>query len=383
MWTRPACPKPTIAPIDNPCKASIPAFQWWRALDCPETLDASRGLQGAQRLDTKVKLVFSLASGMLLNQHSDINHTLQILRDTEQENRIVLSDLFMTPSAKGADLVLPAPSFFEAENISAAWAGEDYLLYNHAAISPLFESRLELDWIGEAAQRLGLAEAFYAGNRTADDWLRGAWEDYKKLMPDAPTYESFKEKSIAVFGGCQPKNALQENFDKGLPFNTPSGKIEIFMKELYDRQLPEVPAIPSYVPAEEGAEDPQRAVYPLQLIGFHSKRRCHSIHDQNAWLDELEPPRLWLHPDDAFVRGISDGDAVEVFNARGRMRIPAFVTERITRGVVAANPGAWYTPDKEGVETHGSINVLTMSHRATPLGNANPQHTNLVEVKKA
>jgi anaerobic dimethyl sulfoxide reductase subunit A len=202
-------------------------------------------------------------------------------------------------------------------------------------------------------------------------------------MPEAPDFDSFKEKSIAVFKGCEPKNAFQTNFDQGQPFQTPSGKIEIFLKELYDRQLPKVPAIPCYVAVEEGAEDPQRATYPLQLVGFHSKRRCHSIHDQNAWLDELEAPRLWLHPEDAAVRGISDGDKVEVFNARGRMHIPAFVTDRITRGVVATNPGAWYTPDKEGVETHGSINVLTMSHRATPLGNANPQHTNLVEVKKA
>ena len=383
LWTRPACPKPAITPIDNPYKATIPVFQWWRALDCPETLDRGRGLIGADKLDTKVKLVFSLASGMLLNQHSDINHTLQILRDPESDNRIVLSDLFMTPSAKGADLVLPAPSFFETENISAAWAGEDYVLYNHAAIPPLFEARLELDWIGEVSKRLGLEEAFYAGNRTLDDWLRGAWENFKKLMSDAPDFDSFKEKSIAVFHGCNPKNAFQENFEKGLPFNTPSGKIEIFMEELYNRQLPEVPAIPCYVPVEEGVQDPQRAVYPLQLIGFHSKRRCHSIHDQNAWLDELEAPRLWLHPDDASVRGISSGDQVEVFNGRGRMRIPAFVTDRITKGVVATNPGAWYTPDNEGVETHGSINVLTMSHRATPLGHANPQHTNLVEVKKA
>ncbi|HWQ51101.1 MAG TPA: molybdopterin-dependent oxidoreductase, partial [Terriglobales bacterium] len=382
-WTRPSIPRPAITPIDNPYKVSIAVFQWWRALACPETLDAGRGLIGARKLDAKVRLIFSLASGMLLNQHSDINHTLQILRDSEQENLIVLSDLFMTPSAKGADLVLPAPSFFETDNLCAPWGGEDYMLFNHAAIPPLFGSRLELDWLVEVARRLGLEEAFCAGNRTLDDWLRGAWDNFRALMPDAPDYDAFKEKSIAAFETRLPRNAFQENFDKGTPFKTPSGKIEIFIKELYDRQLPEVPAIPAYVPAEEGSEDPLRAVYPLQLIGFHSKRRCHSIHDKNAWLDELEPPRLWLHTADAAARGISDGDAVEVYNARGRMRIPAFVTDRIARGVVAASPGAWYTPDKEGVETRGSINVLTMSHRATPLGNANPQHTNLVEVKKA
>ena len=119
------------------------------------------------------------------------------------------------------------------------------------------------------------------------------------------------------------------------------------------------------------------------MIGYHSRRRCHSIHDQNVWLEELEPPRVWLHPGDAAARGITDGDMVEIYNDRGCVRIPAYVTPRIIQGVAAMCEGAWYHPDKNGTDTRGCMNVLTMSHRASPLGHSNPQHTNLVEIRRS
>ncbi len=105
------------------------------------------------------------------------------------------------------------------------------------------------------------------------------------------------------------------------------------------------------------------------MIGYHTKRRCHSIHDQNPWLEEVDPPALWMHPDDAAARGIANGDMIEVFNDRGTVRIPAKVTRRIMRGVTCMSQGGWYTPDKNGVDTRGSINVLT-GVRPTPLAKA-------------
>ncbi|MEW9122202.1 MAG: molybdopterin dinucleotide binding domain-containing protein, partial [Thermotaleaceae bacterium] len=165
------------------------------------------------------------------------------------------------------------------------------------------------------------------------------------------------------------------------PFPTPSGKIEIFSERLFRMNQPEdIPAIPKYVPSFEGAEDPLREKYPLQLIGWHSKRRTHSTHDNNENMDKIHRQRIWINEKDAQRRGIQDGDLVELWNDRGRVRIPAYVTTRIIEGVAALSQGAWYTPDTEGVDHRGSINVLTTS-RPTPLAKGNPQHTNLVEIK--
>ena len=71
---------------------------------------------------------------------------------------------------------------------------------------------------------------------------------------------------------------------------------------------------------------------------------------------------------------------VNIYNDHGCVQIPAIVTERITKGVVAMSQGGWYTPDKHGIDKRGSINVLTSTANPTPLAKGNPQHTNLVEV---
>ena len=98
-------------------------------------------------------------------------------------------------------------------------------------------------------------------------------------------------------------------------------------------------------------------------------------------MEQLDPPALWMHPEDAAKRNIHNGDMIEVFNDRGTVRIPALVTDRIAKGACAISQGGWYTPDENGVDTRGSINVLTSTYKPSPVANGNPQHTNLVEVR--
>ena len=99
------------------------------------------------------------------------------------------------------------------------------------------------------------------------------------------------------------------------------------------------------------------------------------------WLEEAFPQRLFINPMDARNRGIRDGMEVRVFNDRGATRIPCRVTERIMPGVVALPEGAWWSPDKDGTDRRGSINVLT-SERWTPLAFGNAHHTAMVQVEK-
>ena len=98
-------------------------------------------------------------------------------------------------------------------------------------------------------------------------------------------------------------------------------------------------------------------------------------------MDEIEMPGVWIHPVDAEQRGIRNRDMVMVYNDYGKIQIPAIVTGRIRPGVTAISQGGWYTPDENGADQRGSINVLTGS-RPTPLAKGNPQHTNLVEIRK-
>ncbi|HET9911232.1 MAG TPA: molybdopterin dinucleotide binding domain-containing protein, partial [Anaerolineales bacterium] len=109
--------------------------------------------------------------------------------------------------------------------------------------------------------------------------------------------------------------------------------------------------------------------------------RVHSTHDNNDWLEEAFPQRVFINPIDAKARGIKDGDEVKVYNGRGALILPCRVTPRILPGVVDIPQGAWYEPDENGVDRGGCVNVLT-SHHWTPFAFANTQQTMMVEVER-
>ena len=160
---------------------------------------------------------------------------------------------------------------------------------------------------------------------------------------------------------------------------TPSGKIEIFSTQLFDLGRPdEIPAVPKYV---EEWESPFASPYPLQAIGHHTLHRVHSTHDNNDWLEEAFPQRVFINPLDAAERGIADGDEVKVFNARGALAVKCRVTPRIMPGVVDIPQGAWWAPGADGVDYGGNVNVLTSS-RWTPFAFGTTQHTIMVQVER-
>ncbi|MBS6694271.1 MAG: molybdopterin-dependent oxidoreductase [Firmicutes bacterium] len=376
---------PGMSLLDNPYPGKIPVFQWTRAIDRPDTVNPEyTGLKGVSKLDSGIKIIYSLASGIVMNQHSNSNDTKRILQTEGKLSYLILSDLFMTPSAKFADILLPGVSFFEIDNIPSPWADDDYLLYNHHITEPLFKGRFEYEWIREVARLLGLKREFDCGLSGADQWLRYVYDQCRRSETELPEFDEFKEKSFYVYKSHKPLVNFSENINEGVPFNTPSGKIEIFSKTLYDMNRPEdIPGSPGHIYCVEGPEDPLKEKYPLQLIAYHTKRRCHSQNEENSLLKELDPTALWINPADASARGISDGDMAEVFNDRGIIRIPAKVTRRIAAGTVAVSEGGWYRLAGDGADVGGCINTLTMTDKATPIANGNPQHTNLTDVRKA
>ena len=372
---------PHLPFVPNPYPMQIPVFRWTDAVERGHTMTAREGVRGGERLQSDVKMIMNLAGNCLINQHSDINRTAALLRDTSKCEFILCSDLFLTSSAKFADILLPGVSFLECENLTMPWECGDFLGYNQQIVSPLGEGRFEYDWLREVAANLGLEQAFTQGLDTRG-WLRFMYEDVRRREPQLPPFEEFRTAGVYRYENDAPVVAFEQQRRGGKehPFPTVSGKIALYAKEM-ERMPMEAPfpAIPRYVPPPEGPQDALRKTYPLQLIGYHTKRRCHSIHDNNPALERLDPQRLWIHPTDAAARGIADGDPVEVFNSRGRTRTAAFVTSDIVPGVVALAQGAWYQPDENGVDQNGSINVLT-TWTATPYARGNAQHTNLVEV---
>ncbi len=371
-------------PVHNPVKTAISMFTWTEAIERGKEMGPKEGVRGAEKLSSNIKLIINLAGNTLLNQHSDCNATAKILEDETKCEFIDVTEQFMTPSAKFADILLPSDNFMEREDIVGPWVWGDYLLFQNKVVDTVFECRDGYDWISDVAEKLDLKQQFTEG-KTKEDWLRYIVEETRKNHPEFPSYEEFKRKGVYKWHFDKPLIAFKEQIEdpENNPFPTPSGKIEIFSKGLYDMDNPkEIPAIPKYIDSWEGPNDPLKEKYPLQCIGWHIKRRIHSTHDNVPWLEEASSQMMWINPQDAEIRGIKNGEKVRVFNERGVLEIPAKVTVRVMPGVVAIPQGAWWQPDGRGVDIRGNINTITKYH-PTPLAKGNPQHTNLVQVEKA
>jgi len=366
-------------------KVAISCFLWTDAIVRGTEMTAKKDrIQGIDRLPSNIKAIFNLAGNTLINQHSDVNRTKRILSDENLCEFIVTSDLFLTPSAQWSDLVLPGASQMEQDNIISPWGFGEYLVYLKPIIKPPFECRNEYEWLSEVARKMGIGQKFTEG-KSAVDWLRKFSEVTAKAHPDFPGFDEFRRKGIFKTQASGEKVAFSAQITdpEKNKFPTPSGKIEIFSKRLYDWQEPEtVPAVPKYVPAFDGPSDPLARKYPLQMSGWHIKKRVHSSLDNNPWMVEAARQEVWINPVDAKPREIADNATVKVFNDRGAILLPVRVTQRVMPGVVAVPQGAWHRQGKNGIDTAGSINVLT-TQRGSYMSNSNPSHTNLVEVQRA
>ncbi|MFP4489718.1 MAG: DMSO/selenate family reductase complex A subunit [Bacteroidales bacterium] len=373
----------------NPVKARIPVYLWTEAVLKGKKMGPEHGLRGAGSLDNNIKLIWSVASNVLVNQHGNINRTVEILKNPDLLEFIIVQDNFMTPSARYADLVLPACTQFETWGIEDGWKYGEEVFLTPKIVEPPFETKSDYRICAELADRFGVYDKFTEGGRDEKDWV--AWfvdEIYRKTrFPDMPRFRKFAAGNAGVYTKAvhKPKVALQdfvENPEKS-PLRTPSGKIEIFSTELYSAGQPgEIPAVPKYIREWDNPFDEKAGQYPLQAMGHHYNPRVHSTHHNNEWTMDAFPQRVFINPADAGKRGIADGDMVRIWNERGTMILKCRITKRMMPGVIDIPQGAWYAPDKNGIDRGGNVNILT-SERWTPFAKGNAQHTIMVDIKKA
>lgn len=381
---------------DNPVEVAIPVFLWTDAIARgPEMTAAADGVVGADRLPCGIKFLWNYAGNTLINQHSNINRTHDILVDESRCEFIVAIDTFLTASARYADIVLPDLMPVEQPSLIANdWAGDaGYVLMNCQYLPGRGERRTLYWMLSRLAERLGFAEAFTEG-KSEEEWRQVIYEAARADDPELPSYDELLEAGLYRRDNPDGVHVAFKEFrddPEGHPLSTPSGKIEVYSEKILEDtavfELEEgevISPLPVYAPPyfEPGTADADR--FPLQLIGYHHRSRAHSSYGSLDTIRERARHQLWINPLDARPRGIEDGDEVEVSTAFGRLLIEAKVTERIMPGVIAMGEGAWHTADMDGdrLDRGGCINTLTSSH-PTPLAKGNPQHTNCAQVKRA
>lgn len=326
----------------------------------------ARGKAGGYPAD--IRMIYS-AGGDLFNQCPNAGKMAASLDKVEF---IVGQDHFMTPTVRMADIVLPATTFWERNDVHVPWAGAGhYAIYMKQAIAPMYECRNDIDIFDDLSRRVGIN-----GYNTKSE---AAW--LKDLTSDAvDDFDAFAEQGVARFAAPKDAVAFAAQIRGEQPFATPSGKIELYSTVLAANPNPYglgvIPPIPTWFAPND---DTKR--FPLSLCTPKSRARTHSIHGNQDKLGRVDSDTVWMHPNDAAERGIADGQKVRVFNDIGATVLPAQITDRIAPGVVSIKEGAWYTPGPDGVDSRGCANVLT-TDRSAPCG-ATTYNTNQVEIEAA
>ncbi len=405
----------SVFPIgENPIKSSIPVFLWTEAVLRGKEMTQADGVTGTDHLENDIKLIYAVATNCLINQHANVNRSAEILRDESKVEFLIVQDNFLTPSARFADIVLPACTQFETWGVEDGWKYSDEVILQPKLVEPPGECKSDYQICSEIAGRLGIGEIYTEG-RNEKDWVEyclGIWRSIR--FPNLPTLGEFLKNNLGAWSSPVTNPCIAfEDFrrdPKLHPLSTPSGKIEIFSKQLYDLNDPsKIPPIPKYiqewespfestqdeVPATDDRNESRvekssnistkihsgEGRYPLQAIGHHTLARVHSTHANNNILKNAFPQQIFINPIDANYRGIHDGDLVRVWNDRGELVISARVTPLILPGVVDIPQGAWWSSGENGVDFGGCINVLT-SERWTPYAFGTAQHTIMVQVAK-
>jgi anaerobic selenocysteine-containing dehydrogenase len=267
----------------------------------------------------------------------------------------VVLEHFQTDTADYADFILPATTQLEHWDVHAAYGHTDVLL-NRPAIAPLGQARSNAAIFRDLAARMGFDDPCFLDD---DETL------CRTAFGDQVDFETLLSQGFATLP------VIEAPFAEG-NFPTPSGRCEFASSRLTSQGHDPLPDhLPNYEPANSSA------AYPLAMISPPARNFLNSTFVNVDSLRAIErEPLLEIHADDAAARGISTGQVVRVFNARGEYLCKADVSRRARPGVVNGL-GVWWR--KLGLNGT-NVNELT-SQRLTDMGNGPVFYDCLVEVE--
>jgi biotin/methionine sulfoxide reductase len=332
-----------------------------------------------------IRLIY-WAGGNPFHHHQDLN---ALHKAWQKPETIIVNEPWWTATARRADIVFPATTPYEREDIGRTNL-DDYLFHMPQLIPPVGDARDDYAIFAGLAERLGAGLQFTEG-RSATDWVALLYDEYRGLAAEqgikVPDLDELRERNwvrlpIRTKGPNRSLFAPFREDPDASPLKTPSGRIEIFSETIEAFGYDDCPGHPVWLPPAEWLGTALAAA-PLHLVSPQPGDKLHSqLESALADLEGARPETLVIHPDDARPRNIRSGDLLRVFNARGACRARARVSEEIRPGVVALPTGAWFGEPGGNIDPHGNPNVLTRDVGTSRLGQGCSAHTALVEVKR-
>lgn len=261
----------------------------------------------------------------------------------------VACDFSMSPTCEYADVVLPAPTFWEKYDLVGTGC-HPYLQMQTPVVNPQYNSRTEFWMVQELIKRVqpDLYPYFDMTELDAIELLlKTAGRETEGISVDqlleGPVRLNVHDPEIGLDEQLLEKKPFPP---RALPFKVEqqreflkTGRMEFYKEEEIYRKLGE--DFPVYKPGFSHLTD-QEQMLPLSIVTPHSKWRVHSTHSNNPILLNINrKPLVEINPVDAALRGIREGDEVEIFNYNGAYRLWALVTEAIKPGVLCVDHGWW------------------------------------------
>jgi biotin/methionine sulfoxide reductase len=380
-------PSVGLPALPNPANSWIPVARITEMLERP---GGAYDYNGRHLTFPDTRLMW-WAGGNPFHHHQDLNRLLRAWARTET---IIASEPWWNALARHADIVLPATTTLERDDIGSA-SRDRFILAMKQAVPPFAQARSEFDYMADVADALGARQRF-TQQRDVPAWLRAIYgrcrDACSRLGTDIPDFETFwaaghveippPDHSAVPFAAFAQAPAAA-------PLNTPSGRIELFSETIAGFGYDDCPGHAVWFAPNEYLGATLAEKYPLHLLSSQPSTRLHSQLDQGrvslaSKIEGREP--IVLHPDDAAARGLAERDIVRVFNDRGACLAGVRIDAGRLPGVAVMSTGAWFDPLEPGVPgslcVHGSVNVLTQDVGTSRLGQGPSAHSCLVQVER-
>jgi len=343
-------------------------------------------LTGELELDTPIKSLFVYnANPMVVAPEQE-----KVVKGLMREDLFtVVSEQFITDTAKYADIVLPATTQMEQHDVMFSW-GHFYLSLNQRAISPREEAVPNTELFRRLAKAMDIDDPQFQRD---DEQMAMESLDWTSPALEGITMEQLKRDGFARLKVGTP-DTYAPHAEGNFP--TPSGKVELkasmaeggnFVLPLFRQGSNEfqdgspVDPLPNFIPPQESPDTNSTlaAKYPLSILTPKNHAFLNSGYANIArQLGHAGEQYVMIHPGDARPRGIADGERVEVFNERGRYQAEAQVSDEVLQGVIVSPLGYWPSASNGA----RSVNVINGS-RYADLGRAPTFSDTLVEVRRA
>ena len=342
---------------------------------------------GERRVYPDIKLIY-WCGGNPFHHHQDLN---SLHEAWQKPDTIIVNEPWWTATAKRADIVFPATTSYEREDLGKAMGGDQYIFHMPKLIEPVGDAKNDYFIFSELSKRLDSFQDFTEG-RDDKEWVSHLYDEFKTFFKksgiDCPDLDEVKERNwitMPVEGKKFAAKPFQEFRDNPVtnPLKTPSGLIEIFSEKIASFGYSEFLGHPVWIEPDEWLGSNLTNKYPFHLVSPQPNDKLHSqLECAIADIPNARPTPVLINLKDADELKIENGEIIKIYNSRGSCLARSQLTDEILQGVVSLPTGAWFEVDEHGTEIQGNPNALTFDKGTSKLGQGPSAHTTLVNISK-